>query len=131
MANVTIQRTGQFMAELFKLLLEHPGGMQAQAALAELANRVTLTSYEVGHYASGGRRFEKIVRFGTVDCVKAGWLKEQRTLDGYRGRREALKSLKIRRRFIALPRSCIANGRPGNRRSSRPIRKTGTRSRRA
>ena len=78
MANVTIQRTGQFVAELFKLLLEHPGGMQAQAALAELTNRVTLTSYEAGNYASGGRRFEKIVRFATVDCVKAGWLQKSK-----------------------------------------------------
>ena len=74
MADVTIQRSGQLMAELFKLLLEHPEGMQAQSALAELANRVTLTPYEAGSYLSGGRRFEKIVRFGTVDCVKAGWL---------------------------------------------------------
>jgi restriction system protein len=39
-----------------------------------LAARVTLTPYEAASYESGGRRFEKIVRFATVDCVKAGWL---------------------------------------------------------
>ena len=34
-----------------------------------------MTPYELGTYASTGtRRFEKIVRFATVDCVKAGWL---------------------------------------------------------
>jgi restriction system protein len=33
-----------------------------------------LTPYEASNYESGARRFEKIVRFATVDCVKAGWL---------------------------------------------------------
>ena len=33
-----------------------------------------LTPYELDSYESGGRRFNKIVRFATVDCVKAGWL---------------------------------------------------------
>ncbi|MFP5473412.1 MAG: winged helix-turn-helix domain-containing protein, partial [Gammaproteobacteria bacterium] len=39
-----------------------------------LASSVTLSPYEADSYESGGRRFEKIVRFATVDCVKAGWL---------------------------------------------------------
>lgn len=38
-----------------------------------LESAVTLTDYEAGKYDSGGRRFERIVRFATVDCVKAGW----------------------------------------------------------
>nr|WP_289812093.1 hypothetical protein [Xanthomonas arboricola] len=33
-----------------------------------------LTEYEAGDYETGGRRFEKIVRFSTVAPVKAGWL---------------------------------------------------------
>lgn len=37
-----------------------------------------LTPYEQGTYESGDRRFEKIVRFSTVDCVKAGWLQKQK-----------------------------------------------------
>ncbi|SOY85123.1 Restriction endonuclease [Cupriavidus taiwanensis] len=49
--------------------------MQAGQALETLANSVTLSPYEAGIYEStGDRRFEKIVRFATVDCVKAGWL---------------------------------------------------------
>jgi len=39
---------------------------------------VQLTPYEAGDYESGGRRFEKIVRFATVDCVKAGWLSKHK-----------------------------------------------------
>jgi restriction system protein len=30
----------------------------------------------MGSYPSGGQRFEKIVRFATVDCAKAGWLQK-------------------------------------------------------
>jgi len=32
-----------------------------------------LAEYATGAFPSSGRRFENIVRFATVDCVKAGW----------------------------------------------------------
>lgn len=48
--------------------------MQASEAIQALAGRFTLSAYEADTYESGGRRFDKIVRFATVDCVKAGWL---------------------------------------------------------
>ena len=37
-----------------------------------------LTEYEQGSYNSGGQRFEWIVRFATIDCVKAGWLQKKK-----------------------------------------------------
>jgi len=48
--------------------------MRASDALAALEKQVVLTEYEAGDYKTGGRRFEKIVRFSTVAPVKAGWL---------------------------------------------------------
>jgi restriction system protein len=39
-----------------------------------VAKSVALTPYEIGSYPSGGQRFDKIVRFATVDLAKAGWL---------------------------------------------------------
>jgi restriction system protein len=74
MAETTRKRTGELLRKLFEILKEHPEGMSAAAALERLASSVQLTDYEAGSYGSGGRRFEKIVRFATVDCVKAGWL---------------------------------------------------------
>jgi restriction system protein len=74
MAEITRRRTGELLRELFALLLPQPQGLRASEALQALARKVTLTPYEAGHYESGARRFEKIVRFATVDCVKAGWL---------------------------------------------------------
>lgn len=74
MAEITRKRTGELLQELFTILLGSPTGLPARDALHQLATRVTLTPYEAGDYESGGRRFEKVVRFATVDCVKAGWL---------------------------------------------------------
>jgi len=78
MADVTRRRTGEHLRILFDILLAQPDGMRARDALAALADKMTLTPYEEGSYESGGRRFEKIVRFATVDCVKAGWLLKQK-----------------------------------------------------
>jgi restriction system protein len=78
MPEVTKARTGQFVRKLFEILLAKPEGMRASEALAVLAKAVHLTEYEAGEYESGGRRFEKIVRFATVDCVKAGWLVKEK-----------------------------------------------------
>ncbi|MFS2105623.1 restriction endonuclease [Ralstonia sp. Ralssp135] len=75
MAEITRERSGALLRKLFDILRPHPEGMPANKALEALAASEQLSPYEAGVYdSSGGRRFEKIVRFGTVDCVKAGWL---------------------------------------------------------
>lgn len=74
MAEITRRRTGEFLRELFSILMAAPEGVRASEALQQLAGRFTLTPFEASNYESGSRRFEKIVRFATVDCVKAGWL---------------------------------------------------------
>ncbi len=79
MPEITISRTASHIRKLFEILLQHPDGLKAAEALKALAEVTQLTPYEQGTYAStGGRRFEKIVRFATVDCVKAGWLLKDR-----------------------------------------------------
>jgi len=78
MPEITRRRTGEMLRELFEALLPVPDGVQARDALTVLEKRLTLSEYELGDYASGGRRFEKIVRFATVDLVKAGWLQKEK-----------------------------------------------------
>jgi restriction system protein len=78
MPEVTRRRTGCFIRKLFDILIPHPDGMPAREALAALREKVQLSEYEQGSYESGGQRFEQIVRFATVDCVKAGWLLKQK-----------------------------------------------------
>lgn len=74
MADVTRKRTGELVQKLFSILRSNPEGLPAAKALELLAHKVTLTPHESGFYKNGARRFEKIVRFATVDCAKAGWL---------------------------------------------------------
>lgn len=78
MPEVTRRRTGELLRKLFEILMAQPDGMQARDALEELKQQVELTEYESGFYDSGSQRFIKIVRFATVDCVKAGWLLKQK-----------------------------------------------------
>jgi restriction system protein len=73
-AQVSYRRRGELMRALFEILRAEPEGLRAQDALASLAQRLPPTQYESEQYASGSRRFEKIVRFTTIPFVKAGWL---------------------------------------------------------
>jgi restriction system protein len=74
MADVTIQRTGELLKVLFEILINNPEGVRAKDAIAKVKEKVTLTEYEKGEYSSGSQRVDKIIRFATIDCVKAGWL---------------------------------------------------------
>lgn len=76
MPEITRRRTGEFLRKLFELLILHQDGMKARDALSALEAHVKLSEYEAGSYESGARRFDKIVRFATVACVKAGWLQK-------------------------------------------------------
>lgn len=75
MANITIQRTGELVQKLFRILQQHPDGLKARDAIAALAKEVTLTPFESGTYSSDhSLRFDRIIRFGTIAHVRAGWL---------------------------------------------------------
>ncbi len=74
MGDTSRKRLGELVRKLFEILLEKPDGLPAKDALSALASKVTMTEWEKGSYANGARRFEKNVRFATVDTVKAGWL---------------------------------------------------------
>jgi restriction system protein len=77
-AKITRQRVGKLMHTLFEILIENPDGIQARDAMTELEKRVPPTDYENGSFPSGGRRYEKIARFSTVDLVKAGWMQKNK-----------------------------------------------------
>jgi restriction system protein len=78
MAEITRKRTGELLRKLFQILMQYPEGLAAGEALKKLAASVKLSEYEAGFYDQGVRRFDKIVRFATIDCVKAGWLSKHK-----------------------------------------------------
>ncbi len=74
MAEITRRRTGQFLQEMFRILMQNGRTLPAKTAISKVEEKFTLTEYEKSEFKSGGRRFDYILRFATVDCVKAGWL---------------------------------------------------------
>jgi hypothetical protein len=42
MAEITVERNGELLRNLFQILLEHPDGLRAGEALAKLRSRVKL-----------------------------------------------------------------------------------------
>lgn len=78
MPEVTTRRTGELLRKLFEILVDNPDGMKAQEALAMLQEQIQLTDYEKGRYSSGGVRFEKIVRFATLELARAGWFVKEK-----------------------------------------------------
>jgi restriction system protein len=71
---ITRERTGTLLRTLFMVLADAPEGLPAWQAIESVATRVSMTEHESGEYENGGRRFDRILRFATVDAQKAGWL---------------------------------------------------------
>lgn len=78
MPEITRRRTGEMLRTLFDILVLRPEGVRAREALTSLKETLTLSEYEKGAFESGQSRFDQIVRFATVDCVKAGWMIKQK-----------------------------------------------------
>ncbi len=76
MADISPQRTGEFLRIVFELLWDKVDGMPAKEVLAAIPNVIQLSEYESGTYPSTPEnlRYEVIIRFATLPLVKAGWL---------------------------------------------------------
>ena len=75
MADVTLQRTGEFLRVVFELLWYQPEGLPFRDILARIPESMQLTEYESSYYPSTNvPRYEKIIRYATIPLVKAGWL---------------------------------------------------------
>jgi restriction system protein len=74
-AGLDRKRRGELLRAVFDVLVEHPDGIQARDVLAGVENRIELTEFEAANYpGSDTRRFDKTVRFQTINAVKAGWM---------------------------------------------------------
>jgi restriction system protein len=75
MAGLDRRRRGELLRAVFDVLADHPDGIRARDALAEVENRLGLTEFETANYPGTDiRRFEKTVRFQTINAVKGGWM---------------------------------------------------------
>jgi restriction system protein len=76
MAEITRRRLGELVRGVFAALLNQPEGLPAAEVLKTVEAKVPPTPFEQSFYPKSPnvRRYEKIVRFGTIPAVKAGWL---------------------------------------------------------
>lgn len=76
MPEITRERAGEIVRAAFAVLLDHPDGLQVRLLIEEVKKTLPLTPYEQGSYdnSPGMLRFDKIIRFTTIQSVKAGWL---------------------------------------------------------
>ncbi|MER3443914.1 MAG: restriction endonuclease [Meiothermus sp.] len=122
MAEITRKRTGELLQVLFRILLAHPNGLPAAEALKQLRKQIPLTDYEQGYYPSGGQRFDKIVRFATIDVVKAGWMEKHKgnwiiTPSG----KDALSRYKDPEEFYRQAARLFREWRKGNKAAEEPV----------
>jgi restriction system protein len=115
---------------VFEILSEHPDGLRAKDVLAEAEKRLALTEYEQGQFeGSGLRRFEKLVRFQTVNAVKAGWMvKDKGTWTATSDGLEALKAYRDPEAFMAEAEAqynAWARQRPAKKSKASPAREKG------
>lgn len=69
------KRRGELLRSVFDVLAEHPDGIKARDVLKEVEQRLGPTEFEQATYeGSDTRRFEKSIRFVTINAVKAGWM---------------------------------------------------------
>ena len=76
MAEITPKRSGELLRGVFSILEREADGLPAKEVLRRLAESVPPNDFESAFYPNNPtvRRYEKIVRFGSILTVKAGWL---------------------------------------------------------
>jgi restriction system protein len=80
MAEINNRRSGELMRAAFAALLDKPDGLPAGEVIRRVEQVVPPTPFEAADYPNrpGTRRFEKLVRFFSINTVKAGWLLKQK-----------------------------------------------------
>jgi restriction system protein len=74
---MSAKRKGEILQVLFGVLKNAPEGLPSNQAIDITRHHMTLSDYEKGYYRSGDQVFDKKVRFATIECAKAGWLKKR------------------------------------------------------
>lgn len=79
MAEITTKRQGEIIQTLFRILKLEPEGIRAKDAIARLEDEMELSEFERSYFPNNpdSIRFPKIVRFSTINSVKAGWLRKK------------------------------------------------------
>jgi restriction system protein len=79
-AEITRRRSGELLQGVLTVLHPCTEGMRVAELLSAMEKLVPPTPFEASDYPNrpGVRRYEKIIRFMTINAVKAGWLIKSR-----------------------------------------------------
>lgn len=78
-AEITARRQGEMVQTVFRVLEKEPDGLQAKEAIDRVGKQMELTEFETSTFPRNPDivRFPKILRFATINSVKAGWLRKK------------------------------------------------------
>jgi len=75
MAKIEKERIGQYLQTAFKIIKGNDGKMPSKEVTNQTGKKLNLSEYEKERYEKSGYiRWESILHFYSIDCVKAGWL---------------------------------------------------------
>lgn len=75
MAKIEKERAGQYLQTAFKIIKDNDGQMPSKEVTNQTGKKLNLSEYEKERYEKSGYiRWESILHFYSIDCVKAGWL---------------------------------------------------------
>lgn len=73
---ITGERVDQLMRGVFRALVEMGGPARPKEIFARIEPSLNLTEHERGTLKTGGIRWQTLLRWYSVDCTKAGYLKK-------------------------------------------------------
>lgn len=75
MAKIEKGRIGQYLQTAFQIIKDNDSQMPSKEVTNQTGKKLNLSEYEKERYEKSGYiRWESILHFYSIDCVKAGWL---------------------------------------------------------
>lgn len=79
MAKIEKERIGQYLQTALKILKDNGGQMASREVMEKTGDAIDLTPYEKQVFEKSGYiRWESILHFYSISCVKAGWVRKNK-----------------------------------------------------
>jgi restriction system protein len=79
MPGINKERVGQIVKEALEVLAENEGHLPTRDVIQKTEKKLKLTEYERAVYEKSGYiRWQSVLHFYSIDCVKAGWLRKHK-----------------------------------------------------
>lgn len=74
---ISTERIGEYIHTALSILKDNDGQLPSRQVVIEVANRISLTPYELDRFKKSGHiRWERILHFYSINVSKAGWLRK-------------------------------------------------------